>query len=384
MSLETKPKKVQRSCFQQCKSLSSKNLTIQRRRPGLTLAEYFIVVCYMLFYYKLLYVIFPDSRYTSTEIAEMAQNLTKAIPSSCVYLALDKVGFIGDDADKLMNAMYYDCGMPWNATKYNMVHFNTEETFTTAYDENPMEWYAGIGNIKPGSTTTKSTFTIFHNETMSSGRYVPNFDEDTLEQLKPTFVFVPVLTDKGMSMNYGDNRLADLQYRAQNAMTKMVLGEWDSAAHPTKSMLYSHSIKAKSFPFEKPQCDGAGCVMKYMIPQIVAWVYMITLQSLLTSLGQEKERSIKESLLLSGMSQWSYFGSWIFSKSMDAILPALVWTAGAYALQCIQYQYFMPVLLVTLCYGLQMICFSLFVQTFFKTSQAMFMGTLLLLMVFSL
>ena len=163
MSFETKPKKVQRSCFQQCKSLSIKNLTIQRRRPGLTLAEYFVVVCYMLFYYKLLYVIFPDARYTSSEIAEMAQNLTKAIPNSCMYLALDKVGFIGDDADKLMNAMYYDCGMPWNETKYNMVHFKTDATFTTAYDENPMEWYAGIGNIKPGSTTTKSTFTIFHN-----------------------------------------------------------------------------------------------------------------------------------------------------------------------------------------------------------------------------
>jgi len=111
---------------------------------------------------------------------------------------------------------------------------------------------------------------------------------------------------------------------------------------------------------------------------------MITLQSLMVSLGLEKERSIKESLLLSGMSQASYFGSWVCSKFVDAIFPALVWTVGSYALQCIQYQLFIPVLLVTFCYGLQMICFALFTQTMFKTSQSMFMACLLFLVAFSL
>ena len=167
-------------------------------------------------------------------------------------------------------------------------------------------------------------------------------------------------------------------------MEKIVSNKWNSAEHPSATLLMSHSIVAKTHPFDKPQCDGVGCAMKYIMPQIICWIFMITLQSLLTSLGQEKERSIKESLLLSGMSQTSYFGSWFVSKALDTILPALVWTVGAYALQCIEHQLFLPVFLVTFCYGLQMICFALFTQTFFKTSQSMFMASLLLLLVFSL
>ena len=40
----------------QMRALMSKNFAIQKRKPGLTAAEYFVVVCYLLLYYKLLYV----------------------------------------------------------------------------------------------------------------------------------------------------------------------------------------------------------------------------------------------------------------------------------------------------------------------------------------
>ena len=49
-------------------ALMSKNLAIQKRKPGLTAAEYFVVVCYLLLYYKLLYVIFPDSRMSPADV----------------------------------------------------------------------------------------------------------------------------------------------------------------------------------------------------------------------------------------------------------------------------------------------------------------------------
>ena len=299
---------------------------------------------------------------------------------------MDKVAFIGDDAEKLMHTMTYDCfGTPFNQTAFDLVHFNTQEKFVTDYNARPMEWYAAIGDVVVSDAEDKkSVFTIFHNETMKNGRYVPNYDEDTLEKKDPSFVFVPVLTARGAALNYGDNRLADLQYRTQFALSKIVQGKWNSSENPYDSLLFSHGITAKTHPFKKPQCDGVGCAMKFIMPQLICWIFMITMQSMLTSLGLEKERSIKESLLLSGMSQTSYFGSWFLSKTVDAIPPALVWTAGAYALQCIEYQSFLPVLLVTFCYALQMICFSLFMQTMFKTSSAMFMASLLLLLVFSL
>ena len=143
-------------------------------------------------------------------------------------------------------------------------------------------------------------------------------------------------------------------------------------------------LSTSAFPFEKPTCDGSGCVMMYIMPQLIAWVFMVTLQALLTALGREKERSIKESLLLSGMSQWAYFASWFCSKLIDAIPPCIVWVGGAYALGCIEHQYFLPVLAVTYLYAVQIIAFSLTVQTFFKTQQSMFMGSLLCLLVLSL
>ena len=52
----------------QMRALMSKNLAIQKRKPGLTAAEYFVVVCYLLLYYKLLYVIFPDARMSPAEV----------------------------------------------------------------------------------------------------------------------------------------------------------------------------------------------------------------------------------------------------------------------------------------------------------------------------
>ena len=71
-----------------------------------------------------------------------------------------------------------------------------------------------------------------------------------------------------------DNRLADLQYRTQFALTKIVSNQWNSTLNPYNSLLFSHDITAKTHPFEKPQCDGVGCAMKYIIPQIIVWIYV--------------------------------------------------------------------------------------------------------------
>ena len=76
------------------------------------------------------------------------------------------------------------------------------------------------------------------------------------------------------SIPVSDNRLADLQYRTQFALTKIVSNQWNSTLNPYNSLLFSHDITAKTHPFEKPQCDGVGCAMKYIIPQIIVWIYV--------------------------------------------------------------------------------------------------------------
>lgn len=73
---------VPKSFFAQIIILVKKNWTIQKRKPMLTMAEYFIVVCYLLFYYKLMYVIFPDDRPTAAELVKFENDLDASIPSS--------------------------------------------------------------------------------------------------------------------------------------------------------------------------------------------------------------------------------------------------------------------------------------------------------------
>ena len=111
----------------------------------------------MLFYYKLLYVIFPDDRLTLTEINELDKNLTEAIPSSCVFMYMNKVAYVGEHSEKLMHSMSYDCfGTPFNQTAFDLVHFDTNEEFRADYEKRPMEWFASIGNVKLGSTSSKT------------------------------------------------------------------------------------------------------------------------------------------------------------------------------------------------------------------------------------
>ncbi len=371
-----------RSCAAQTRSLLAKNWAIQKRKPTLTAAEYFVVVCYMLFYYKLLYVIFPDDRLSAAEVADLARDLDQAIPSACSYLALGGVAFVGEDDTRnaaLAGNLYAGCGLVVPNTTVPAVPpavlFASEAAFRDDYAATPMKWVAAVSSSSDGRR-----FTILHNETLKAGRYVPRMDETTLQLKDPPFEFVPVLTTRGYALNFWDNRLADLQYRTHHAVQES--GAAAAAAAPANTL--SVAFDATGFPFDKPECDGAGCAMMYIIPQLIAWIYLVTMQSLLTSLGREKERSIKESLLLSGMSQRAYFGSWFLSKMVDSVPPTLVWTAGAYALQCIEHQWFFPVLGVTYLYAFQTIAFSLFVQTMFKTQQSMFYAAILLLMVISL
>ena len=76
-----------------------------------------------------------------------------------------------------------------------------------------MQYFAAV------SLNTKApvNFAILHNETLKEGRYVPKMKKSDPNSLD-TFEFVPAMTRRAEALNYGDNRLADLQYRTQAAI----------------------------------------------------------------------------------------------------------------------------------------------------------------------
>ena len=126
---------------------------------------------------------------------------------------MDAVGFIvppaGADAGagagaftnvQLRDAVYHGCGLQ-NVSKPGVL-FDSATEFEKAYTDKPMMWYAGIEVSDAATATAQTTaFTLLHNETLDSGRYVPNYDEDdaknnVLTLLYPNFKFLPVLQPK--------------------------------------------------------------------------------------------------------------------------------------------------------------------------------------------
>ena len=182
--------------------------------------------------------------------------------------------------------------------------FETVAQYEEEYINSPANFYACVDFTD--ESNADSDFTILFNETLSDGRYLPNVDEGTLLPLDPPLAYFPAVTKSSSILAFGDNRLVDLASRLQ----RITSGE-----SPTDILL------PRPFPFEKPGCEGAGCVLKYTWPTLATTVFFVSVQSFFTKLGQEKERGIKETLYLAGTSQMAYWGSWIVTKLLDLIVP---------------------------------------------------------------
>merc|ERR1712224_810387 len=148
-----------------------------------------------------------------------------------------------------------------------------------------------------------------------------------MEFKKPPLMYVPALTTRGTVLTMGDNRLTDLTTKVQRIVAGADVGTADA-------------VSIAGFPFDKPSCDGAGCVVMFMWPQMIGACFFITIQAFFTRLGQEKERGIKEALYLSGTSQVAYWGSWYASKVVDMVPPVMSFTTLLYATFVFQHQYF--------------------------------------------
>ena len=122
------------------------------------------------------------------------------------------------------------------------------------------------------------SFSIYYNESLTSGRYLPNMDAKTMAWKNPPLTYVPALTTRGTVLAFGDNRMTDLASKVQNA----VVGN---------DRLIPDTIHLKPFPFEKARCDGVGCVMKYSWPAMIGSVFFITIQTFLTRVGLEKKEA---------------------------------------------------------------------------------------------
>ena len=348
--------------YEQFVMLFRKNYLLNKRSPVMMAAEYFIMPFYCIFWLRIVLWIFPDDRPTLPELKEMEDELNKALPNACTFIA--QTAFVPSTsaiAQSLMTKLAVACGSTFSMVK----GFKTVDDFETAYNKDPANYYACL----KFDDSSPSEFTVLYNETLTEGRFLPNLDEATYEFKSPPLTYVPALTTRGRVMAMGDNRLADFTSRVQLVVGN-VSGVYDS-------------INLRAFPFEKPTCDGAGCVMKFMWPQMIISAFFITAQSFLVRVGGEKEKGIKEALYLSGTSQLAYWGSWFALKIIDLVVPVVFFTTLLYASFVWTHQYYFVVLAITFLYAVSFIVHVAFVQAFCKTGMQMFFCGVMMLFVFS-
>jgi len=354
------------SCCQQYFFLMGKNLKLQKRDMESLMAEYFILPLYMIFWIKIMMWVFPDDRPSTEELRESEEELNKLIPSACYFAAQTVFVPATAYAMAIIERLGAGCGMDKNTTFATFRSFDTMDKFKVEYNRKPESIYACLYF----DDTEAKQFSIYHNESLTKGRYLPNVDPKTMKMKDPPLTFVPALTTRGTVLAFGDNRLADLAAKTQHA----IVGS---------TRTFPDAIHLKPFPFEKARCDGAGCVMKYTWPSLIGSVFFVSIQSFLTRIGNEKERGIKEALYVAGTSQSAYWASWLTSKSVDIVFPCLIFTSLIFITEVFTKQSFGFIFFSCYLFGIASLFQVLFFQSILKTGQQIMMAGVMWLFISS-
>ena len=177
-----------------------------------------------------------------------------------------------------------------NLTIASVPAYASVQEFESHYNANPATIFAAVrwDHTKP------LEYTIMHNETMKSGSLYPLQASSGSSNL----TYIPSIFSKEASF---DNRLLDLHARVMLAA--------NPSTHPNNGIT---SLSIGRFPALDgyKTCSGMGCAMAIMMPMIAGQIFVFSMINTLISTGLEKERGIKESLILSGCSPTSYWLGW--------------------------------------------------------------------------
>ena len=125
--------------YEQFVMLFRKNYLLNKRSPVMMAAEYFIMPFYCIFWLRIVLWIFPDDRPTLPELKEMEDELNKALPNACTFIA--QTAFVPSTsaiAQSLMTKLAVACGSTFSMVK----GFKTVDDFETAYNKDPANYYA--------------------------------------------------------------------------------------------------------------------------------------------------------------------------------------------------------------------------------------------------
>ena len=177
-----------------------------------------------------------------------------------------------------------------NLTVASVPAYASVQEFETHYNSNPATIFAAVR----WDYTKPLEYTIMHNESMKTGSLYPL----GIATASSNLTYIPSIFDKE---SFFDNRLLDLQARVMLAASPSV--------HPNAGISF---LNIGRFPALEGYntCSGMGCAMTLMLPMIAGQIFVFSMINTLISTGLEKERGIKESLILSGCSPTAYWAGW--------------------------------------------------------------------------
>ena len=120
--------------------------------------------------------VFPDDRPSLDELRDTEAELNRVLPSACYFAA--KTAFVPATlyAKTIMERLGASCGMDANTTFATFPSFDSIDAFKKMYDKNPESYYACLHF----EAENKDSFSIYYNESLTSGRYLPNMDAKTM------------------------------------------------------------------------------------------------------------------------------------------------------------------------------------------------------------
>jgi len=124
--------------------------------------------------------------------------------------------------------------------------------------------------------------------------------------------------------------------------------------------------EAKLLTFPKPEYINDNKLWLSFVPTYLAWGFMPLVSILTVMFVLEKERKIKEGMLMMGLRMSAYWISWIIIQAMIVFLLSIIVTSVIFFAKIIDNINPLIIFLMLFLFGTSMIGVSAFISPFFK------------------
>ncbi|EFB19884.1 hypothetical protein PANDA_019411, partial [Ailuropoda melanoleuca] len=154
----------------------------------------------------------------------------------------------------------------------------------------------------------------------------------------------------------------------QHALDQAIMKYYNHTA--TQKLFQDVTVFVQRFPYPEYSHDYFFTIFDIFTPLVILFIFSMNHLTLIQSIVWEKEKRLKEYLLVSGLSNWmlwaAYFFTFLSLYSFIILLLCMIFFVKAKPVPVIQYSDPSLVFVFLLCFAIATIFFSFMVSTFFN------------------